>query len=1010
MIENLISFLGTEIELNAEEVSDILWLILERQKRSSSPIITPSEDLQKDKTEEKSDRVKQRKNFFFRIVNNLSQLPLHFLSIVINNLSQLAHRFLSIVNNLSQLTLCFLSKGKKQQSPPPQKESKTSSPSATVDVYTGKQGESQTSIPENYIPLAVPDPRTINNPLKLLQALKPLLKMVPSDTEEIINESATADWIAQTQLWQVITEPDLERWLELVLIVDESVSMVLWRRTVQELEEFFQHYGIFRNVRVWGIGLNDKQNLYLRSPLRNHQPRELIDLQGRRLIFLISDFVDRLWYQEPILQILEEWSNSNPVAVLQMLPEWLWSGSALSIHTPALLTNSEGNTINRNFNALVNRLYQRRGLDQGIRLPVFSLEEDLFTSELKQINCWSRMLAGSEDTGAIGYVLRKDLLKQERGETSKPTAQQRVDGFRENASPLARQLAGLLASAPVITMPVVRLIQESMLTESGQIHRAEVFLGGLLTPTVPITPETDPELLYYDFIPDVRNQLSKFVAIPERDEVIDRVSRYVAQGLGVSLREFIGYIKDSNKLKGENEISSIIKPFARITKEILGQSNESEIEQSTEVIENEGNISKTSPESMPSAAISLPSRTEEIEIATVKVLRGGEEELFKQLRSRVDQSVMSNSQLYQRMFEQIALLPEEYRIPLEMKYFEGVGDREIVLRMKIYREELDRRINSAINLLISQFFVPQDLLLFESETVFVDRTGTIVERKLVQAYYNSVNIYNSINLDMVYIPGGKFIMGSSTDEKGNNYDERPQHLVNVPSFYMSKYPITQGQWKAISSRTDLRVNRYLTPEPSRFKVDNRPVERVSWYDAVEFCARLSQLTGQKYRLPTEAEWEYACRAVANEQLSVGSEESEINQIIYPPFHFGETITSDLANYSGATYADEPEGIYREQITPVVMFPPNALGLYDMHGNVREWCEDDWHEDYTNAPTDGSAWIDKSNKRNLSVVRGGSWFYYPNLCRSANRHPLNRRVYNDFDFVGFRVVCDSSVNS
>jgi formylglycine-generating enzyme required for sulfatase activity len=264
--------------------------------------------------------------------------------------------------------------------------------------------------------------------------------------------------------------------------------------------------------------------------------------------------------------------------------------------------------------------------------------------------------------------------------------------------------------------------------------------------------------------------------------------------------------------------------------------------------------------------------------------------------------------------------------------------------------------------------------------------------------------------------------------------EESQHQVTVPSFYMSKYPITQGQWKAvIALRTDLKVKEDLDLEPSHFK-DNpenfdfpstrskldlpsygdhptrwdRPVEQVNWYQAKEFCDRLSQLTGQEYRLPTEAEWEYACRSVTSYQLPVTSEESiqnpksKIQNPTYPPFHFGETITSDLANYRGTEiYADEPKGEYREQTTPVGMFPPNAWGLYDMHGNVWEWCKDTWHENYKNAPTDGSAWITEDD--NTAVVRGGSWFYYPTYCRSAFRDFLTRADFSFYDF-GFRVVC------
>ncbi|MBS9772973.1 MAG: formylglycine-generating enzyme family protein [Trichodesmium erythraeum GBRTRLIN201] len=249
---------------------------------------------------------------------------------------------------------------------------------------------------------------------------------------------------------------------------------------------------------------------------------------------------------------------------------------------------------------------------------------------------------------------------------------------------------------------------------------------------------------------------------------------------------------------------------------------------------------------------------------------------------------------------------------------------------------------------------------------------------------------------MVAIPGGTFTMGSPESEKYSEDNERPQHQVTVPSFFMGKYPVTQGQWKAIASRTELKVERDLDPEPSYFKepyesIDRwqRPVELVSWNQAVEFCQRLSKLTGRKYRLPSEAEWEYACRAGTS-----------------TPFYFGETITPELANYDGKyTYSDGPKGEYRGQTTPVGKFPPNAFGLYDMHGNVHEWCADDRHDNYVGAPTDGSAWINSnthSDTKSRKILRSGSWYGYPWWCRSGDRNSYFSVEANNIIF-GFRLV-------
>ena len=273
------------------------------------------------------------------------------------------------------------------------------------------------------------------------------------------------------------------------------------------------------------------------------------------------------------------------------------------------------------------------------------------------------------------------------------------------------------------------------------------------------------------------------------------------------------------------------------------------------------------------------------------------------------------------------------------------------------------------------------------DVVKVNAKGQEVEREKAEASYFTQDLGNGITLEMVAIPGGTFLMGSSTNEKDSYEDERPQHEVTVPTFFMGKYPITQAQWKAIAATAKIDID--LETNPSNFKGDEKgdelPVESVNWYQATEFCKRLSRETKREYRLPSEAEWEYACRAGTT-----------------TPFYFGETITRKLANYRASeTYAGEAKGEYRQQTTPVGQFPPNAFGLYDMHGNVWEWCADTWHDNYDGAPTDGSAWIENGDD-NRSPLRGGSWYFDPYFCRSAYRYYIYRR--DSLYSYGFRVVC------
>jgi formylglycine-generating enzyme required for sulfatase activity len=248
-------------------------------------------------------------------------------------------------------------------------------------------------------------------------------------------------------------------------------------------------------------------------------------------------------------------------------------------------------------------------------------------------------------------------------------------------------------------------------------------------------------------------------------------------------------------------------------------------------------------------------------------------------------------------------------------------------------------------------------------------------------------------INMVLIVGGTFQMGSPQKEVDRRDSEGPQHLVTVPSFFMSEYPIAQAHWWVVAQMPKIEIE--LKDLPSHFsKGTDKPVESINWFEAVEFCARLSRHSGRTYRLPTEAEWEYACRAGTT-----------------TPFNCGETITTDLANYRGmddkdlkwsGSYDRGPKGIYQKATTPVDTFPPNAFGLYDMHGNVWEWCLDHWHDNYEGAPTDGRAWLSDDNDAGR-VVRGGSWYDYPRYCRSVTRDDLTPDI-GDITF-GFRVVCE-----
>jgi formylglycine-generating enzyme required for sulfatase activity/serine/threonine protein kinase len=234
---------------------------------------------------------------------------------------------------------------------------------------------------------------------------------------------------------------------------------------------------------------------------------------------------------------------------------------------------------------------------------------------------------------------------------------------------------------------------------------------------------------------------------------------------------------------------------------------------------------------------------------------------------------------------------------------------------------------------------------------------------------------NAVGMKLVRIEPGTFTMGSPAGEEEREAAEVPHQVTLTKAYYMGVTEVTQAQWKAVMGADN---------NPSRFKGDDLPVERVSWDDAVDYCHRLSQREGKRYRLPTEAEWEYACRAGTT-----------------TPFHTGATISADQANYNATlTYGAGVMGVYREKTAQVGSFPANAFGLCEVHGNVYEWCSD-WHGEYPAEPQRDPQGPGKGKDR---VARGGSCGDDPQRCRSAKRYlcPPDGQGY----VIGFRVALDS----
>ncbi|MFM7474590.1 MAG: SAV_2336 N-terminal domain-related protein, partial [Microcystis aeruginosa] len=729
-------------------------------------------------------------------------------------------------------------------------------------------------------PVRVPDPFPIPEPTAISKAILPLARRVPGLRADELDIEVTVERTAEAGgLPMLAFRPPLERWLEVHLLIDRSPPMEFWGDLAGGMTTLFRWQGFFRDVRVWWFQTGENEARLLSGAGQiERNPRSLVAPSGNRLFIVLTDTLGKAWRSGSAFATLADLGKEHPVTIAHIFPQQLWQRTALegAILRPLIAPGPAS------ANATLQVGERLRTKQILYRFPIFNLSPAHFAT-------WAKFITGSGGNSIQGVLMGATTAGVNMGETGEeeaaaPEAESPEDllrGFLIDASPLARELAKVLAAVPLIP-PVMRLAQRRFLPDSKHWHLAEVFFSGLVQKSI-FSPEaatvTDA---WYDFHPGIRQLL---LADSANRRTID-----IWRGIGDYIRDHYGEFRDFSAL--------IPNPQGSLEDAVSDRSL----------------------------------YFAEVDAAVLRTWGGEYADIAQNIEERVRQR----------------------------------------------KQEI---------------LTPEKLLKFTFETLYVDKRGEITKRESREAYYYQEPLGEGIEpLTMVAIPVGTFLMGSPPNEKDSFKDGRPQHQVTVPPFFLGKYPITQAQWRAIASRTDLKVKQDLDLNPARFKdrpdSDRRPVEQVNWYDAIEFCARLSKLTVRvrEYRLPSEAEWEYACRAGTT-----------------TPFYFGETITGELANYNaGYTYSGEPTGQYRQQTTPVGKFPPNAFGLYDMHGNVWEWCADTWHDNYDGAPRDGSAWIENGDD-NCSPLRGGSWGNYPDICRSACRYDVNRRDYRGSSYC-FRVVC------
>lgn len=458
--------------------------------------------------------------------------------------------------------------------------SKASQPKTGIYAKTASS-DTQESIGAGTLPIRVPDAASLPNKLELARSLKSLMRRVPSIYHTVLDEVATTERIANEQVWIPVLKPALEPWLELDLVVDEGASMLIWRDTILELRQLLENLGAFRNVRTWSLFTNQKEEVQIRpgigsvvSKQYDRSPRELVNPNGRRLILVLSDCVSPMWrggvqngvQNESIISALNIWANTGPVAMVQMLPKWLWARTALGLAPRVQLSGLAPGVANQQLQVRQLSLWDEIDKDQDIKVPVLTLEPEMVAT-------WSQMVAGMGTVWTSGVVFQSNgdnsNNEDEANDSSTElTAKQRFQRFRLTASPMARRLAGLVAVAPVVTLPVIRLIQQTMLSQFSQVHVAEVLLGGLvkLKPETKIAPDTNPNEVEYQFIDGVDEILLD--SLPATDKAIvkfnllEQLTKHIADKIGLSTDTFAGFLKDPRQIGSVTQQSNPIAMLA----------------------------------------------------------------------------------------------------------------------------------------------------------------------------------------------------------------------------------------------------------------------------------------------------------------------------------------------------------------------------------------------------------------------------------------------------------------
>ena len=402
---------------------------------------------------------------------------------------------------------------------------------------------------------------------------------MPSRSHLVLDEAATAHHIADTGDWTPVFNPAPERWFDVLLAVDESSSMVIWQRTIAELENLLERMGAFRNVEMLGFRASpDNTGIRIYSGIgpaadrgRTRRPAELIDPLGRRLIAVVSDCVSPIWHNGVMATLLSGWGQVGLVTVAQVLPDRLWVRTGLRTCPAIYLRSPAPGAPNSQFEIEWTTYRPKPPLPRGTAVPVVALDA-------QSLDYWARAMAGNSNLWIPGVFAIPAIPVQappagQRAAAApvQPTppvaaADQLVRLFYGTASPTARRLASTLAAVP-LTLPVIRLVQRALLPESRQVHLAEVWLSGLIDRPSQIDDKTPADNVEYFFINGVRELLLNNLRLGEAIDVLSAVSGYVGERLGQPL-DFAALVADPTAT-GELQVAEGYQAFARVAASAL---------------------------------------------------------------------------------------------------------------------------------------------------------------------------------------------------------------------------------------------------------------------------------------------------------------------------------------------------------------------------------------------------------------------------------------------------------